>query len=76
MTTVNQQKASIGVFICFFDKIKGAILKGERGLGVWEAPHGVKNILRIRWAIIFPPVLQQFLVSWFFRLLGLSGLFG
>jgi len=47
------------VFLCFFDKIKGAILKGG-GEGPWgrEAPHGVKSVLRIRWAIIFPPVLN------------------
>jgi hypothetical protein len=31
MATVNQQKASTGVFICFFDKIKELIFKGGEG---------------------------------------------
>ena len=56
MTTVNQQKAGMGVFICFFDKIKGVILKGGEGPLGYGPLMGVKSVLKIRWAIIFPPV--------------------
>ncbi len=37
---------------------KGVILKGGEGPLGYGAPHGGKSVLRIRWAIIFPPVLK------------------
>ncbi len=49
----------MGVFICFFDKIKEVILKGGEGPWGMRGPSwGIKSVLRIRWSIIFPPVLN------------------
>jgi len=40
-------------------EIKGVILKGGRGALGYERPlMGIKSVFRIRWSIIFPPVLN------------------